>query len=196
MAQEAENPAAAGPPAAPPLGPPPGPPLSMPLSIQGAHLLRTVQVNTLALSQMADQKASILMGAAFVVFSIAVSRGLDGALPLSLLVLGGFAFLSTLFAVMAVLPRSGNGAVPPPGARNLLFFGHYARMDEAEWSDEIIERLRSDEAVYRTMMRDIYQSGQVLELRKYPWLRRAYRTFAVGLVATLAAFIAELCGIY
>lgn len=166
------------------------------MSIQGAHLLRTVQVNTLALSQMADQKASILMGAAFVVFSIAVSRALAGSLPISLTVLGGFAFLSSLFAVMAVLPRSGNGTVPPPDKRNLLFFGHYARMDEAEWNEEIMERLRSDEAVYRTMMRDIYQSGQVLELRKYPWLVRAYRTFAVGLVVTLVVFAVEMAALY
>lgn len=165
-------------------------------SIQSAHLLRTVQVNTLALAQMADQKASILMGAAFVVFSIAVSRALAGSLPMSLMVLGGFAFLSSLFAVLAVMPRLGNGTVPPPDQRNLLFFGHYARMEEAEWSEELIDRMRSDEGVYRTMMRDIYQSGQVLELRKYPWLVRAYRTFAIGLVATLVAFAAEMAALY
>lgn len=166
------------------------------LSVQGAHLLRTVQVNTLALSQMADQKASILMGAAFVVFSIVVSRALDGGLPFSLMVLGAFAFLSALFALLAVLPRSAGGSAPPPDRRNLLFFGHFSAMDETEWAEELIARMGSDEGVYRTMMRDIYQSGQVLDRMKYPWLRRAYRTFALGLVATVVAFAAEFSLLY
>ena len=43
------------------------------------HMLRTAQVNTLALSQMADQKASILMGATFLVFSILVSQSLPSS---------------------------------------------------------------------------------------------------------------------
>ena len=43
-------------------------------SVQAIHALRTAQNNTLRLSQMADQKASILMGATFLVFSIAVGR--------------------------------------------------------------------------------------------------------------------------
>ncbi|NBC88072.1 MAG: hypothetical protein GVX90_00985, partial [Alphaproteobacteria bacterium] len=37
------------------------------------HLLRTTQINTLALSQMADQKANIMIGATFVVFSLSVT---------------------------------------------------------------------------------------------------------------------------
>ena len=73
-------------------------------SVNAVQLLRTVQVNTLLLSQMADQKASILMGATFLVFSIAVSRSLAGDMPWALAVLAVFAFLSALLAVLAVLP--------------------------------------------------------------------------------------------
>ena len=38
------------------------------------HLMRTAQMSTLKLSQMAAQKASILLGATFLVFSLSVSR--------------------------------------------------------------------------------------------------------------------------
>ena len=79
------------------------------------HMLRTVQNNTLKLSQMADQKASILMGATFVVFTIAVGRSLAGELSYALGILAVFAFFSSLCAVMAVLPRLSGSL--PPGAR-------------------------------------------------------------------------------
>jgi hypothetical protein len=61
----------------------------------------------LALSQMADSKASILMGATFVVFTITVGQAKNGYLSPALLVLAAFAFASTMCAVMAVLPSNG-----------------------------------------------------------------------------------------
>ena len=154
------------------------------------HLLRTVQNNTLQLAQMADQKASILMGASFLVFSIAISRGSSADMPLSLTVLAVFAFLSALSGAIAVRPSLGR---PGAGGReNPLFFGHFAGADEPAWTDAVLEQLTTDEAVFRLMLRDIYQNGQVLQRRKYRYLGLAYRLFITGLLATLAAFVAEL----
>ena len=77
------------------------------------HLVRTNQQITMQLSQMADQKASILMGATFVVFTLAVgqARAGAGAFALPLAVLATFSFLSALLAISAVLPRVGKA--PP-----------------------------------------------------------------------------------
>ena len=154
------------------------------------HLVRTTQQMTLQLSAMADQKASILMGASFLVFSISVSRAFAGHLPVSLAILAGFAFLSSLFAVVAVLPSvsPSNG---PIGA-NRLFFGHFAARDEAEWTADILEQLKNDETVFRTMLHDIYQNGTVLQRKKYRFMGWAYRVFVAGLVATLVSFIVEM----
>lgn len=154
-------------------------------------MLRTVQTNTLKLSQMADQKASILMGAAFLVFSISVGQAFAGRLPWSLGLLAVFAFLSSLCAVLAVLPRVS--AALPPGVRtNNLFFGHFHNLDEDAWTIEVLADLRSDERVFRAMLHDIYQNGQVLQRRKYRFLGYAYRLFVAGLVVTLAAFAVEM----
>ena len=155
------------------------------------NALRTVQQMTLTLSQMADQKASILMGATFLVFSIAVGRSLGGRLPWSLAILAVFAFLSSLLAVLVVMPsisRPKRLAIEP----NVLFFGHFATMDEEEWTRIMLERIKSDESLFRTMLHDMYQNGQVLHRRKYKYLAYAYRTFIVGLVLTLIAFAVEL----
>ena len=166
-------------------------PTPAPYSPNAVHLLRTVQVNSLGLSQMADQKASILMGATLLVFSITLSRSLDEQLPKSLLVLAAFAFCSSLCAVIAVLPSLGKS--PPAGAKpNRMFFAHFHHLAEEDWTRDVLGELHDDETVFRMMLHDIYQSGQVLERRKYRFLSYAYRLLVAGLLTTLAAFAVEM----
>ena len=162
-------------------------------SMQAIHLVRTTQNNTLALSAMADQKASILMGATFLVFSLSVSRAFTVGLSWSMMILAGSAFISTMCAVMAVLPSVGK-PMKGAGPLNKLFFGHFTNMDEEQWMREVLDQLRTDEGVFRTMLHDIYQNGQVLQRRKYKFLSLAYRIFIVGLFGTMTAYLVESAG--
>lgn len=172
-------------------------------SLHAIHLMRTAQLNGLTHARMADQKASILLGATFLVFSLSISRALTGQLPVALTVLAAFSFASSLGAVMAVLPnvsrprRRGKGkgegkANGPRGASNLLFFGHFAWRDEEEWTQDLLDALHTDESVFRTMAHDLYQNGQVLQGRKFRYLSLAYRLFITGLVVTLGVFAVEM----
>jgi Family of unknown function (DUF5706) len=163
------------------------PPRSFPPN--GIHLVRTAQTMTLQLSQMADQKASILMGATFVVFTVAIGQAGRTGMPIALSVLALFAFISALLAVMAVLPRT-----TPHGAAagsNILFFGNFTRMSEDAFIAEMKQRLASDETMLETMLHDIHQNGMVLATRKYRFLALAYRSFIVGLTLTLIVFLVE-----
>ena len=162
------------------------------------HLVRTNQQITMQLSQMADQKASILMGATFVVFTLAVGQARvgAGAFAMPLTVLATFSFLSALLAISAVLPRVGKA--PPVVYKdgkdhsNILFFGRFSQMDEDEYIAAVKARLRSEEDMYETMLRDTYQNGVVLARRKYRYLAYAYRLFVVGLTLTFVAFAFEM----
>lgn len=162
------------------------------------HLVRTTQQITMQLSQMADQKASILMGATFVVFTLAVgqARAGGGALAAPLTILATFSFLSALLAVSAVLPRVGTpspiAAEDGRGGGNILFFGHFARMSEDDFIAAVKARLRSEEDLYEVMLRDTWQNGVILARRKYRFLGYAYRLFLVGLTLTFAAFAYEM----
>ena len=159
-------------------------------SVNAIHLVRTATQTNLSLSRMADQKASILMGATFVVFTIAIGQVRSGSAPISLLALAGFAFLSAMCAVAAILPSisgKGSGSARP----NLLFFGTFSHMSEDEFADGILAELGDDERIYRTMLRDIYQNGMVLQHKKYRYLRLAYLLFLSGLVVTFAIFLLE-----
>lgn len=154
------------------------------------QMVRTIQTINMTLSQMADAKASLLMGATFVVFTIAVGQAKSGTLPLPVAVLALFAFLAALCAVFAVLPSVSS----KPGFQarpNKLFFGTFTQMDEDEWIDGVVDNLKSDEAIFRLMLRDIYQNGTVLQRKKYRYLSLAYRMFMTGLCLTVITFIGE-----
>jgi hypothetical protein len=149
--------------------------------------MRTTQLAQLQLSAMADSKASMLMGATFVIFTITIGQARSGGAPIPLLILGGAAFFSAIFAVLAVLPMTKKRKAS--GERNILFFGVFSRMDEEEFIDEITARLRTDDSVYRTMARDIHQAGCVLQNKKYRMLAYAYRIFLAGLVASCVSYV-------
>ena len=142
--------------------------------------MRTTQQQTLQLSQMADQKASILMGASFLVFSIAVSRAFSGHLPVSLAILAMFAFLSSLCAVIAVLP-SVSPKGEPQGA-NRLFFGHFAELSRERYLAEVAQILKPDGSIYATQAADLYSLGVYLARHKYRYLRFSYLFFLMGFV--------------
>lgn len=149
-----------------------------------------MQINTLTLSQMADQKASILIGATFVVFSLSVTQLLGAEITYSTMSLAATAFLSSLFAVLAVIPTLG-GLPKDRTQANPLFFGHFTEMDEEEWTRDLLDRLEDDELFFRTMLRDVYQNGRVLFQRKYRYLQYAYRTFVAGIFFTMTIYIGE-----
>ena len=152
--------------------------------------IRTASQAHYHLSAMADRKASLLMGASFVVFTISVSQATarGGELPPAMLVLGVTAFLSALIAAVAVMPTIASGP-RHQGERNMMFFGGFADMSETEYVEEMLDRLADQPRFLEMVARDVYQNGQVLAHKKYRLLRIAYSIFIVGLVASVAAFL-------
>jgi len=164
-------------------------PVAPAFAVNAVHMLRTASQAHVHLSQLADQKASILMGATFVVFTISVGQSSRGQFPVALSVLAISAFLSAVFAVAAVMP-----SIRPPkrveAGENLLFFGVFTHYEEEEFADRLLRKMQDEEQMYRTMMRDLHQNGRILQ-RKYRYLGLAYRVFVLGLVVTLAIFLVE-----
>ena len=144
----------------------------------------------ITLSQMADQKASILTGATFVIFTITVNQGAKGEVSLPLLLLGGASFFAAILAVLSILPATRIYR----GPLNLLFFGSFTQLGEEEYIDQLCARLQSDDLIFETMARDVYQNGFVLQRKKYRLLGYAYRVFIVGLTASFIAFVAQHLG--
>jgi hypothetical protein len=153
------------------------------------NMLVAAQSAHVQFSAMADSKASILMGAAFVVFSLTLGNMQANNISLPMLLLGTFSFAATVLSVLTVLPEFGGKS--KAGRPNTLFFGVFSRMDEQDFVDTVVDSMRSEERAYRMMARDLYQNGAVLRRHKYRWLTYAYRTFLVGIVSTALAFVGE-----
>lgn len=152
------------------------------------HVVRTTQQIHVQLSQMADQKANMLLAATFVIFTLSIGQARAATAPIPLMVLGISAFFSAVFAILAVLPVT---RYPPGAPTNLLFFGSFTDLSEEEYLDRLTDQLTHDETAYRLMARDIYQNGVVLRRKKYRLLGIAYRIFLIGLTLSFVSFIVQ-----
>ena len=158
------------------------------------NLLMAANTTNMTLSEMADSKASILLGASFVVFSISIGNLAEGKTDFPLLVLTSFSFIATLFGVMTVRPnRMRKAAAPIPGKKvNILFFGSYIDCPREEYVDEVMKVLTSEEETYRRLARDLWNHGHILRDNKYRWLYWSYTFFLYGMIATAASLIIQL----
>lgn len=158
------------------------------------NLLVATNATNITLSGMADTKASILMGASFVVFSMSIGDLAEGKANLPLLVLTLFSFLATVLGVLTVRPnRMRVSKTPIPADKvNILFFGSYINADREDYVDEMIKVLSSEEEVYRRMARDLYDHGKLLRDDKFSWLYWSFTLFLVGMVATAVAVVWQL----
>lgn len=165
-----------------------------PFPPNAAHLVRTIELMQLQLSQMADQKASMLLGASSLVFTVAVGQiRAGGVMMLPITLLGATAFLSALFSIFVVMPTVTRARPEGVGASdNLLFFGVFTAIPEEEFVDRVMTYMETDEGSYRAMLRDTYQAGALLQTKKYRYLGYAYRIFLTGMVMTAIAALAEL----
>ena len=163
------------------------PPLPGVSHANAIHLLRTMQQHHVTLSAMADQKASIINGVNSVVFALVVK---EAATNPALLVLAASSGLAAVLCMLAVLPKldGGNGPAAPP---NLLFFGGFTQLSEADWIDWLERTNADDHAIQVAMARDVYQLGQVLAQKKYKYLGWGYRVIIGGLIASFVVFLLQ-----
>jgi hypothetical protein len=165
-------------------------------------LFRVTYQNHISLSQLADQKAGMLISINGIIISviIAVLAPRLGTWSLSLapaLALIAGCVSSLAFAVVAARPRVDRTPVTFDDVRNghgnLLFFGHFTTMPLADFQ-EAIRGLGKDRKLLRdSLTRQLYSMGAALVV-KYRYLQLAYTSFLVGVGAAAALFAVLLVG--
>ncbi|MBK9494825.1 MAG: hypothetical protein IT475_17385 [Aquimonas sp.] len=154
------------------------------------NLLRTAQQHHVQLSTMADMKANILITVSSIVLTLSLRELATPEFKYAAWVLAGFTLAALFLAVLAVLPkyrplRLASSEAPLPNAFNVLFFGHFAELDQDRFQREIAQRMRNDAAVYAAQSHDLYSLGVYLARHKYRYLRLSYLFFLSGFVAAL-----------
>ncbi|MBF0429980.1 MAG: hypothetical protein HQK83_01775 [Fibrobacteria bacterium] len=170
------------------------PPVSFHGRLNVVHMLRSTHQHHVQLSIMADQKANILMGAAFLVLTVAISRMQSAGVSAGLLVLSIFTLAAAACALMAVMPSIPKKKHIQPNTPhyNPLFFSFYSRQSFEEYYEHMETLIKKDETIFKTILNDIYQLGQVLQHKKYRYLGYSYRIFLIGMLLSVLLIIGEL----
>jgi len=93
------------------------------------YMLRSVQQNFVQLSKLAEQKASILVGAALILIAVTVNSLNSSQFLYGLLVLSVFTILATIMAVLAIIPHTRCGGRGRDVLYDPLFFGCFGKLD-------------------------------------------------------------------
>jgi len=166
-------------------------------------MFRTSYRTHIDMSGLADSKANIMISINGLIMSImiaSISPKIDTnawlLLPTSILLVSCLA--SMLFAILAARPRVTTRALTLDDVRgeraNILFFGNFVNLREQDFVTGMAELLQNPDALYLTMLKDIYSLGNVLQ-RKFRYLRWAYTIFMAGLAAGVIAFIIVLISV-
>ncbi|MEH0158691.1 Pycsar system effector family protein [Limibacter armeniacum] len=159
-------------------------------------MFRITSRNHINLSEMADNKANIMITVNTTIISLffyLIYRFyVEGVMiiPTTLFMLTSLG--SVLFAILATLPNITKGTFSREevmqGKTNLLFFGnfHEVSLEEFQWGMKYI--METEDAVYQSMVMDIHLLGKVLA-RKYKLLRISYTIFMIGIVISSITFL-------
>lgn len=159
------------------------------------HLMRATQFHHVQLSSMADVKANMLLTMSSVVLTLSLPQVLKNTHLWPLYILIGCCLLTICLATYAVMPKVAPRGLPPPDVNspgfNILFFGDFSRLSQAEFASAMDEVLSDPGRTYSAQVREIYLLGTYLAGKKYRYLRYAYIAFITGLFMTVASFIIE-----
>ncbi|GGA91171.1 MULTISPECIES: Pycsar system effector family protein [Mucilaginibacter] len=160
-------------------------------------MFRISSSNHQRLSDMADNKAHIMITVNSIILSAIISLVLRKLDEHSNLLIPTFMLLSVSLATMIFSILSTRPSIPPglftpedinKKTVNLLFFGNFYRMSYQDYSDGMEKMMEDREFLYGSLIRDNYSQGVVLG-KKYRLLRASYNIFMFGLIVSVVAFI-------
>jgi len=149
------------------------------------------------LSDMADNKAHIMITANSIIISVMLSillRKLEDnpGFIIPTLILLAVCVLCMVFSILATRPSLPNGTFTADQIDskevNLLFFGNFFKMDYKSYAQAMQIMMNDSDFLYSSLIRDVYNQGAVLG-KKYKHLRVAYSIFMFGIIAAVIAFL-------
>lgn len=160
-------------------------------------MFRITSANNQRLSDMADNKAHILITVNSIMLSLIVSlllRRLEdhGNLIIPTFILLIVSLTCVVVSILSTRPSIPKGEFTQEDMDNkkvnLLFFGNFYKMSLPSYTDGMVKVMNDKDFLYGTLITDVYSQGVVLG-RKYKLIRLAYNIFMWGLIAAVFAFV-------
>jgi hypothetical protein len=159
-------------------------------------MLRLTSENHLKLSDMADNKANILISVNAIIISIILGVLLRKLQDEPYLTVPSIIFLTVsvatiVISILATRPKISGGTFTHQDIvekkTNLLFFGNFHKASFEEYNTAMRNMMVDTDYLYGSLIKDIYHLGTVLG-RKYKLIRLAYNIFMIGIVVSVIAF--------
>jgi hypothetical protein len=159
-------------------------------------MFRVSSANHQRLSDMADNKANIMITVNSIILSAILSlllRRLEDQpyLTWPTFMLITVSLVTMVLSILSTRPTLPGGTFTPQDVDdkkvNLLFFGNFYNMQLTEYKQAMLKTMEDREMLYGSLIMDGYAQGIVLG-KKYRLLRLAYNIFMFGLIASVIAF--------
>ena len=159
-------------------------------------MLRLTSSNHIQLSEMADNKANILISVNAIIISVILSVLLrklqtDPYLTYPTIVFLLSSVATIVVSILATRPKVSLGTFADEDIQNkktnLLFFGNFHKMPQADYENAMRTMMNDPDYLYSSIVQDIYHLGIVLG-RKYKLIRIAYNIFMWGIILSVIAF--------
>ncbi len=160
-------------------------------------MFRVSSSNHQRLSDMADNKAHIMITVNSIILSAVISlllRKLDenSYLMIPTFMLLAASLITIIFSILATRPTIPNGIFSKKDIDekkvNLLFFGNFYRMNLPDYKEGMEKMMADSDYLYGSLIMDGFAQGKVLG-KKYQLLRISYNVFMFGLILSVIAFI-------
>ncbi|MBN9297139.1 MAG: HD domain-containing protein [Filimonas sp.] len=160
-------------------------------------MFRISSTNHQRLSDMADNKAHILITVNSIIISVLLSillRKLEEYpyLTIPVVLLLSVCVITMVISIRATRPTIPQGTFTKEDIEtkkvNLLFFGNFYKMSLEEYTWGMLEVMNDRDYLYGSLIKDVYSQGVVLG-KKYKLLRLAYNIFMFGIVISVVAFV-------
>jgi hypothetical protein len=165
-------------------------------------MFRVTYHNHVALSQLADSKANMLISINGLIISVMIAvltprlGSISWAFAPALVLIVG-CMISLAFAVIGSRPRLNRTPVTVEQVRsneaNVLFFGQFMSMPLGDFQDSMRALMKDPGLLYDNLTRQLYFMGHAL-IKKYRLVQIAYATFLAATGLGTALFVVTLLG--
>lgn len=160
-------------------------------------MYRSTLTNQLQLSQLADQKAGLLVSVNAIIISIMASLMLrevstQPALVFPTILLLGVCLSTISMALWATRPSVNAQPIlvegDPIQQMDLLFFADYTALSMDEYKGVMKQAITKEAVIHDIILKNIYIQGQVMK-RKYRRIKIAYTIFMIGFPAAILSYV-------
>ena len=159
-------------------------------------MFRTTLSNLVHLSNIADNKAGLMISVNAIIISIMVSfmvnqYASNPSMIWPTLLLVFVCLVTIMYAIMATMPSNNINSKKKNKVIDLLFFADYSKLQLGDYKDQMKELIKDDDKLSDQMLENMYAQGHVLT-RKFNLLRIAYTIFMIGFPVVIILYLLVL----